>query len=277
MKILLMGASSYLGARLCIDLGVSHEIVGTYAHNQLSDSFLHLDITDKKQVVELIHSTNPDVIVHAANNADARWCEAQPEAARELNESSTQSIIDAANEIGVKVIYISSFAAMAPANVYGKTKKGSEEIVKNAKSGWNILRPSLIIGFSPNTKNDRPFNRFLKNLDEGTRAEYDTSWKFQPTWAGHISEVILKLVEQNIFGSVIPIGSSGLKNRYEVASDILTPFHVPVFPIDKHDSTPVITDDFSVLSKLVLPQYSYKQIIEKIIEEIRNRSHFNLK
>ena len=84
--------------------------------------------------------------------------------------------------MGAKVIFMSSFGAINPEDVYGETKFHSEEYVKNTKAGWIVLRPSLIIGYSPNTINDRPFNRILKNLDTKTDAIYDTSWKFQPTY-----------------------------------------------------------------------------------------------
>lgn len=190
MKILLLGASSCVGARLYFDLKDTFRITGTYFNHLLSQNFLRLDITDATQVGKITVQVKPDVIIHAANNANAGWCEAHPEQARQLNELSTQSIVGAANTVNAKLIYVSSYTAIQPTNVYSRTKRASEEIIKKAHAGWVILRPSLIVGFSPNTTNDRSFNRLLQNLDAGTKAEYDTSWKFQPTWLGHISETM---------------------------------------------------------------------------------------
>lgn len=276
MRILLTGASSYVGARLYVDLQKKFEIIGTYHGTKLSEKFIQLDTTNPEEVRKIILEQKPDVILHAAANANAKWCESHPEEARALNQKSTESIVSVANEIGAKVILLSSFVAINPTNVYAETKVASEEMVKKTKNGYIILRPSLIIGFSPNTTNDRPFNRILKNLDEGTEVVYDSSWKFQPTYLGHISEVIEKVLEQNMLNETIHIAVKELKSRYDVAKDILEPFGIPVTPADNHDTSPVTTDTLERLEYLQLPRYSYKEIIEKIVQEIRHREDFVL-
>jgi dTDP-4-dehydrorhamnose reductase len=277
MKILLTGASSYVGARLYFDLHKSFDIVGTYNNSPLSDKFIKLDITSFAAVEKCVTEYKPDVIIHAAANANARWCEANPDLAYSLNEKATESLVNAANTIQAKIIFISSFAAINPTTVYGKTKQISEHHIKQTKNGHVILRPSLIIGFSPNTTNDRPFNRILKNLDKKIPAVYDTSWKFQPTYAGHISEVIKQVIEKDITNQTIAIAVPEVKSRFDIAKDILQTFGIPVTPEDKHDTTPVHIEDFQQLAKLKLQQYSYQEIIEQIITEIKHRDRFTLK
>src|SRR3989338_2131857 len=203
MKILLIGASSYLGARLYFDLKSRFEVKGTFSSHQLSKELIQLDITSKPDIERIIFEFKPEVIIHVANNASAKWCDANPEKAVLLNQTASQYLVDSANNVGSKIIYISTMGAINPSNLYGKTKLKSEEIIKTAKNGYLILRPSLILGYSPNITNDRPFNRLLKNLDEKTPAIYDTSWKFQPTFIGHISEVIESAINQKIINQSI--------------------------------------------------------------------------
>ncbi len=276
MKILILGANSYVGARLYWELSQVHEVVGTYAHASISERLVQLDVTDKKAVDTLIADKQPDVIVHCANNADPRWCDAHPDEAIVLNQESTKFIVNAANVSRAKVIYISSFAALNPNAVYAKTKYESEKIVQQTKAGYLILRPSVILGFSPNTTNDRPFNRLLKNLDQKTEAIYDTSWKFQVTYIRHISEVIATCIDRNIWGYTISITVAGLKTRYDTARDILSSFGILVTPIDKHDTLPVTEDNLQTLSELALPQYTYEQMITAIIDEIKHRERYVL-
>lgn len=276
MRILLTGASSYVGARLYLDLQKKFKIIGTYHGTKLYEKFIQLDTTNPEGVRKVILEQKPDAILHVAANANAKWCESHPDEARVLNQKSTESIVNVANEIGAKVILLSSFVAIQPTNIYAETKVASEEMVKKTKNGYIILRPSLIIGFSPNTTNDRPFNRILKNLDEGSEAVYDTSWKFQPTYLGHISEVIEKVLEQNILNETIHIAVNDLKSRYDIAKDILEPFGIPVSSVDNHDTSPVTTDNLERLEQLHLPGYSYEEIIEKIVYEIRHREDFVL-
>ena len=185
-------------------------------------------------------------------------------------------MVNQANAIGAKIIFMSSFAAINPDDVYGNTKAKSEEYVKTTTAGWVILRPSVILGFSPNTKNDRTFNRILKNLDEKTAAVYDISWKFQTTYVGHISEVIHEIIKRNLWNNVIPLVNLDLKSRYDIAFDILRGFHIPVSPINNHDPMRTITDDLSSLKALKLPIYSYEAMIEQIINEIHQRKKYSL-
>jgi len=276
MKILLTGASSYVGARLYFDLLKSFDVIGTYHGNRLSPKFIPLDIISPREITQTISSQKPDIILHVAADANPRTCAANPEAAIALNQTSTKYIVIQANAIGAKMIFLSSFAAINPTDVYGNTKMQSETYVKTTKAGWFILRPSLIIGFSPNTINDRPFNRILKNIDTKTEAIYDTSWKFQPTYIGHLSEVIEEVIRKNIWNKIIPIVTPDLKSRFDIANDILKPFNISVTPVDKHDTMRTITDDLSTLKSLRLPIYSYETMIEKIIDEIRRRETFSL-
>lgn len=274
-KILIIGASSYVGARLYFDLKSKFAVVGTYSANQLSKKLVHLDITDKEEVKKVINNIKPDVIIHVANNASAKWCDSNPEKAVVLNQTATQYIVDSGNEVNAKLIYISTMGAIKPSNLYGKTKLKSEEIVKSAKNGYLILRPSLILGYSPNTTNDRPFNRLLKNLDEGIPAVYDTSWTFQPTYIRHISEVIETCINKGIFNRSIVIAVPEMRSRYDTAKDILTPFGIKVTPIDAKDSTfEIFEDDLSELNQLDLPKYTYETMIKEIVNDVRNREKF---
>jgi len=270
-KILLIGASSYVGARLFVDLKEEFSIVGSYYSNPLYKDFIKLDITNKDQVFKVFEKYKPESVVHAANNASSSWCQKNPHKAVELNQKATTYIIKAANEIGAKVIYISSFAAIKPVNLYGKTKAASEKIVQGAEKGYLILRPSLIVGFSPNTVNDRPFNRILRNLEGKTEAVYDTSWKFQPTYLGHISEVIKVCLNKNLNQKIIPIAIKGLKSRFDLAKDILAYFNIPVKPIKEANYFPVFKEDLGCLKQFNLSFYDYQTMIKTIVEEIKSK------
>lgn len=100
------------------------------------------------------------------------------------------------------------------------------------------------------------------------------SWKFQVTYVGHISEVILVCLDRAIWNQLIPVTVKGLKTRYETARDILTPFGVEVSAVDKHDTLPVLEDDLHILHELSLPQYAYEQIVDRIVDEIKHREVF---
>jgi UDP-glucose 4-epimerase len=99
-----------------------------------------------------------DVVVHAAGltrSADAS-------AFTRVNVDGTRAVVDAANQTGARLIYISSQAALGasapgaesseddpphPVNPYGRSKLEAEQVVSAAaRAPWTILRPSSIYG-----------------------------------------------------------------------------------------------------------------------------------
>jgi dTDP-4-dehydrorhamnose reductase len=272
MKIVIIGASSYVGARIFYDLRSSYDVAGTYFANRLAQEFIKLDITN-----EIVGKLDSDVIIHTANNASSKWCKENPEAAVLLNQTSTEYIVDAANEIDSRIIYISTLAALNPTNLYGETKLASETITKKAKAGFIILRPSLILGYSPNTSNDRPFNRILRNLDEGTPAVYENKWNFQPTYIGHISEVIKECIDRGIWNDTINVVVPEMTTRYDSAKDILSQYGIKV---NVEKTAKPYFKDFEVkldsLKKHELPIYTYEEMIMKIHSELKVRERYRI-
>jgi len=269
MNILITGASSYVGASIYSRLKDKYSVVGTYNSNKLFPELEFLDITHEQEVRDFVLTKKPDVIIHAAANASASWCEKNPKEAIAINQQGTRYIVDCANETHSKVILISTFAVANTDSLYGRTKIASEKYVKEVKAGYVILRPSLIIGFSPNTTNDRPFNRFLKNITLGVPAVYDTSWKFQPTWLRHLDEVIEEILKRKIINETIPVSVPELRTRYEIAKDILPKFNINVTPEDKHDTSPTFSENLSKLRELNMPEYTYDEMIAGIVQEIK--------
>ncbi|MEK7564508.1 MAG: sugar nucleotide-binding protein [Patescibacteria group bacterium] len=277
MKILMIGANSYVGARLYFDLKDKYDLIGTYysIKNKLSDKFINLDITDKEAVEKTITTIKPEIVIHVASNTSSRWCNENPEAAKKINVDGTRNIVESANKIGVKILYISTTAIYNKDTKYATTKLEAEEVVKETKFGWFILRPSLIYGYSPHIPSGRSFDRILKNIDKGLKAEYDNIQKTQLTWTGHISEVIDEILKRNIWNKIVVVISLGMKSRFDIAKDILKYFNVEVFS-QEGDKMATYEGNTDELEKLDLPTYSYEEIIKKIVSEIKNRGKYIL-
>ena len=275
MKILLTGASGYVGARIYFDLKSYFHIIGTYFSNRLSQELIQLDITDKSQVKKVIGDIKPEVIVHVANSPSSQWCEANPGEAIKLNQTSTEYLLDVANKNNIKIVYVSTMGAIIPKDLYQKTKAASEKTVKLAQAGYLILRPSVGIGCSPNTTSDNFFNKLLDCIEHKEQAVFDTSLKLQPTHVAHISQVIQKSLEKDMWNLTIPISVSEMRSRYDIAKDLLEQFGVKVTPFNEHippfNSVEGVDNE---LKKLGLPSFSYEQVIERTISEIKNRSNF---
>jgi dTDP-4-dehydrorhamnose reductase len=276
MKILIIGASSYLGARLYFDLKSKFEVIGTYSSHQLSKEFIKLDLTDNIEIQNVINRIKPEIIIHCANLPKTEQIKSDLVKGKKINLESAEKIVEIANKINARIIYISSLSAVVQTDLYSEYKYQSEKLILNSKKGWLILQPPYILGMSPNTTNDRPFNRLLKNIFENVPAIYDTSWKTSSCYIKQISEVIEQCINKNIWNEIIPLGVEVKKSRYEFAQDILSNFNIKVEGVDKKDASASNKLDLTVLKKYKLPDYSYDEMIFKIVKEIKNKGSFSL-
>ena len=270
-KILILGASSYLGARVYFDLRDKYALSGTYFHNRLSDYFFHLNLTDNNSVSQLFNKINPDVIIHFANYSNTKYALENKEKFAELNEKATEYVVQNSNRLQAKVIFISSVACENPNNIYGELKIKSEKSIKKIKSGYIILRPSLIFGMSPNTMSNKPFNKIIRCLNTKTKsAAFDTSWKFQPTYIGHVSQTINQIIQKNIWNKTITIFINEVVTKYQIANDILCQFDYHIKPLDLHINIQLSKDSLTNMRELNLTPSTYKDMIKTIITEIKH-------
>lgn len=275
MKILIIGANSYVGARIYFELIKKYDVVGTYHLNKLSDKFLQLDVTQENECNKIILNQKPDIIIHVANHADSSWCAENKEEAVKLNQTATNYIVEAANSIGSKIIYISSVSAF-DGDIYGNTKLESEKIIKQTKAGYLILEPALILGFSPNTTKNRTFNVFLKNLDDKSTGIYNSYKKYLITYLGQICDTIDECITKNIWNKTMVIANKEIKTKYEIAKDLLTPFGIKVEADDSITQVASRIGGLDLINESEINTYTYSEIIEKLKEEIINRDKFIL-
>lgn len=274
MKVLITGASGYIGAKIYEGLKNKHNVIGTYNSNKFYDDLIKLDITNEFDVLKLVKEVKPDYIIHIAAIPRGSTCDKCPEKAIAINQEGTRFLVHAANLVNSKMIFMSSFAAAFPKNLYGETKSESEKLVRNVKAGYIILRPSLTLGYSPNTTNNSPFNRLLKNIKDEHEVLYDAVWIFQPTWLKHIYEIIEVILKRNILNELIPIAVPEITTRYGYAKDILAPFNIKVKKDNCESTRKGFKGDLNKLKELDLPEYTYSEIIEGIIKEIKENIKF---
>lgn len=275
MRVLITGASSYVGARIFYDLKIKYDVIGTYFNHPLSSLFIQLDVTDKKSVSAILAEVNPSIVIHTANYPNTKYAVNNKENYMSLNLKSTEYLVEQTNKTKAKFIFISSQAANNPDNIYGRLKLKSEEIVRTSKNGYLILRPSLMVGLSPNTTSDKPFNQILHCLDNKTKiGEFDTSWKLHPSYIGHASKVIDKIIETDNWNRTIPLFIDEVVTKHQIAQDILRNFGVIVNQVDQHMSIPLSYDNLSDFTSFNLYPYSYKEMIYTVIEEMKNRGKF---
>ncbi len=148
MKILVTGASGFIGSRLCRRLvAEGHEVVAVvrprcgnvrYPLGEIICAQLPYGIPPR--AFERV-----EVIIHCAGTTTGQG-EAESLA---VNVETTRVFAETARELPNfrRFIYVSSQSAHEKAvSVYGRTKRLGEEVLRGANVPWVILRPGLVFG-----------------------------------------------------------------------------------------------------------------------------------
>ena len=163
MKILITGVSGQLGRCLVERLGNEHQIIA-------ADRTV-LDLSKPETVVATVREIAPDLIINPAAYTAVDKAESEPELAAAVNTYAVAALAEAAKTLRIPLIHYSTdyvYAGnkkdadgklapytesdpVAPLNVYGQTKAGGEQAIRESGCRHLIFRTSWV--YSPYGKN----------------------------------------------------------------------------------------------------------------------------
>lgn len=246
MKLLVIGASGLVGSAVYKYPQKLYNVFGTY-FTQKRDNLLHLDITNKQEVNELLNKIKPDIIVHSAALPAVDYCEEHQKESWNINVEGTKNIVNVGKNINSKIVFISTDYIFDgkngpyseedipnPISFYGNIKLECENIVKEYKN-YLIIRTTGIYGFETAGKNF--VLSLIKNNKAGNIAKIPVDQYSNPTLSDNIADAIIKLCQKNIIG-IYNVGSSEFINRYEFALKISR-----IFNLNQKLITPITTTE----------------------------------
>lgn len=141
--VLITGAGGSIGSEItlqCKHFGASKLILIDHSEynlyqigEKLPDAVLRLcNITDYLALDEIMSTSTPDIVIHAAAYKHVPLCEANAHIAIENNILGSRNVINSAIEHNVsKIVIISTDKAVRPTNVMGATKRVVELYAQN--------------------------------------------------------------------------------------------------------------------------------------------------
>lgn len=122
------------------------------------------DITDFAAVEKYITAINPSAVIHCSAYTAVDKAEENPDLVFKVNVEGPKNIATVCKQLGAKMVYISTdyvFPGVGdnayevsdeknPLSVYGKTKLGGEEVVKEILTKYFIVRISWVFGLNGN-------------------------------------------------------------------------------------------------------------------------------
>jgi len=175
--------------------------------------YAEMDILDAVQVREVVERYSPDAIVHTAAMTNVDTCEANKALCRQLNVDAVETLISICEEKNIQLIHLSTdFVfdgangpykeedAVNPVSYYGESKVLAEELLKNSKANWAILRTILVYGITSDMSRSNIVLWAKEALAKASPINVvNDQWRM-PTLAEDLAEACLLVVEKNAKG-----------------------------------------------------------------------------
>lgn len=270
MKVLVTGANGQLGHDVINELSrrkhivTGSDITETYAgadsSSTLADvTYVQLDITHRKDVLNAIENIKPDSVIHCAawTAVDAAEEDSNIDRVREINAGGTKNIADACKAVDCKLLYISTDYVFngqgtnprqpddnnyAPLNVYGQTKLEGELFVAAALEKYFIVRTSWVFGLNG--------NNFIKTMINAGKT-HDTVRVVNdqigtPTYTFDLARLIVDMIETDKYGYYHATNEGGYISWYDFCVEFYRQYGLNTTVI------PVSTEEYG-LSKAARP------------------------
>ena len=259
VKILITGSQGMLGSALVKVLSSEFKTKGI----DIADC----DITDKDQIINLVTSYRPSIIIHTAAYTDVDVNELNSERAFAVNALGSENIAKAAKDAQALLFYISTDYVFDgnkpkpyieedipnPVNIYGSSKLKGEKFVQALVEKHFILRTSWLFG--PKGKNF--VTTILDKAQAVSRLEVVDDQKGSPTYTLDLAKAIKNLIAhldtvpcQDCYG-IYHLTNAGSCFWFEFAKRIveLANLKTEVFPISSQESKrPACRPKMSILN-----------------------------
>lgn len=262
MKILITGGSGLLGQYLNLELSKEFDILTLYnsnAGNCKKFNSAKLDITNKTELKKIFNNFNPDVVIHAAAISHPILPKhISPKEVYQLNVETTKNIAELCDTFKSKLIYTSTDlvyagyrgsmlkedAKLVPLTLYAETKLMGELKIQQTFNNYIILRTALLFGIGLNHSSNH-FHKMLLDLKQNKEVKLFIDQFRTPLSVNEASNIIQKLIKQEIKSEVINFGGPERLSRYDLGERLCE-----LAKLDKNNLIKIKMDDIPEITKV---------------------------
>ncbi len=201
-----------------------------------------MDITDSKQVNEVITQAHVDAVIHCAAWTAVDKAEDEIDMCRKVNKEGTENIVLVCQKLDIPIMYFSTdyvfnglgdkpwkeYDQREPLNVYGQTKYEGELAVENYSKHF-IIRISWVFGV-----NGHNFIKTMLRLGkERGEVSVVNDQIGSPTYTYDLAKLCVDMIQTQEYGTY-HVTNEGICSWYDLACEIFKQAHldVKVNPVD---------------------------------------------
>jgi dTDP-4-dehydrorhamnose reductase len=242
MKIIVTGASGFLGREVCLAaLRRGHEVLalgGSRAPVVPGVAQARaFDLCSEAALEALVLEEFPHAVVHCAALPTIETCLAEPSRTKALNTEVPKKLAQLCFHLGAKLVHLSTDTVFdgvtgnyqptdhpKPLNLYGETKAAAEvEVLKFGREHAAVLRTSPIIGNS--VTGDRGLHeRLFVSWREGKATTLFTDEVRQPVEVSNLADVTIELCERANLSGLYHWAGTEAMSRHEIGVRIARHF-----------------------------------------------------
>jgi dTDP-4-dehydrorhamnose reductase len=228
-KLLLTGASGFLGWNICRLAGSGWEIFGAFFSHSIKIDFVktfQLDITRFGDLKETFHKIRPDLVIHTAAASNANFCQTHPVETHRVNVEASGNIAGLCSDHSSDCIFTSTDLVfdglnppygeedpVCPVSIYGEQKVMAEEAMRKRCPWVMIFRLPLMFG-DPGPSAESFVQPMLSALRNGDKLRLFTD-EFRTPISGKTASRGLLTVCSKASGRTVHLGGMERVSRYD--------------------------------------------------------------
>ncbi|MEM9922790.1 MAG: NAD(P)-dependent oxidoreductase [Cyanobacteria bacterium P01_D01_bin.50] len=243
-KLLITGASGFLGWHLCQQANQEWDVYGTYFSHTLEipgTKLIKLNLTDLTELKKVFQEIQPSAVIHTAALSQPNYCQTNPEESLLINVTASLNIAQLCAENHISYVFTSTDLVfdgvkgfyketdrVNPVNIYGKHKVMAEVGIMACYPEAAICRMPLMFGNATPTATSF-VQSFLKTLQEGKELKLFVDEFRTPVSALTAAEGLLLAIEK--VQGIIHLGGKERISRYDFGRLLVDIFEIPAAKI----------------------------------------------
>jgi dTDP-4-dehydrorhamnose reductase len=228
-KLLVTGASGFLGWHLCRIAAQKWDVYGTYCSQALEITgvkLLKLDLTDFQALKALFCDLSPDAVIHTAAQSKPNFCQEHPEESYQINVTASLNIARLCSDIAIPCVFTSTDLVfdglnppyrecdrVSPISYYGEQKVLAEQGMLQCYPKTAICRMPLMFGINSPVASSF-MQPFIKILKEGKKLSLFVDEFRTPVSGTTAARGLLLALEKQVEG-LLHLGGKESISRYQ--------------------------------------------------------------